>query len=151
LDRAAWGEVDHGMAQACYPGNASRCGWRLLAPTYERVITMSELRNRMIQDMVLAGLVEGSQVGYLRAVRQLTAYYMVSPDRLSERQVQDYLIYIRDELGIACGTFALAFAGLKFFYVKTLGYDWPLFTKKRFAGHAASGCPMSEVTRIAAA
>jgi integrase/recombinase XerD len=112
---------------------------------------MSELRNRMIQDMVLAGLVEGSQVGYLRAVRQLTAYYMLSPDRLSERQVQDYLIYIRDELGVAAGTFALTFAGLKFFYVKTLGYDWPLFTKKRFAGHAASGCPMSEVTRIAAA
>ncbi len=55
---------------------------------------MSELRNRMIQDMVLAGLVEGSQVGYVRAVRQLTAYYMVSPDRLRERQVQDYLIYI---------------------------------------------------------
>ena len=112
---------------------------------------MSELSNRMIQDMELAGLVEGSQVGYLRAVRQLAAYYMVSPDRLSERQVQEYLIYLRDELGVASGTFAVTFAGLKFFYVQTLGYNWPLFTKKRFAGHAASGCPMFEVTRIAAA
>jgi len=112
---------------------------------------MSRLRNRMIQDLKLAGLVEGSRVGYLRAVLQLATYYMVSPDRLSERQVQEYLIYIRDELGVARGTFAVAFAGLKFFYVKTLGYDWSLFTKKRFAGHAASGCPMSEVTRIAAA
>ena len=112
---------------------------------------MSELRNRMIQDMELAGLVEGSRVGYLRAVRQLATYYMVSPDRLSERQVQDYLIYIRDELGVARGTFALTFAGLKFFYVKTLGYDWPLFTKKRFASRDRSACPMSAAMRTAAA
>ena len=112
---------------------------------------MSELSNRMSKDMHLAGLVEGTRREYLRSVRQLAAYYMVSPDRLSERQVQEFLIYIRDELGVASGTFAVTFAGLKFFYVQTLGYDWPLFTKKRFAGHAASGCPMSEVTRIAAA
>jgi hypothetical protein len=34
-------------------------------------------------------------------------------------------------LGAARGTFALIWAGLKFFYVNTLGCDWPLFTKKR--------------------
>jgi hypothetical protein len=32
---------------------------------------MSKLSNRMIQDMKLAGLVEGTQREYLRAVRQL--------------------------------------------------------------------------------
>ena len=53
-------------------------------------ITMSELRNRMIQDMQLAGLVQGTQREYVRAVRQLAAYYMVSPDHLSERNVEDY-------------------------------------------------------------
>ena len=42
---------------------------------------MSELRNRMIRDMQLAGLVEGTRREYLRAVRQLAAYYMVSPDQ----------------------------------------------------------------------
>ncbi len=45
-------------------------------------IAMSKLRNRMIRDMQLAGLVEATQKGYLRAVRQLTAFYMVAPDRL---------------------------------------------------------------------
>src|ERR1700750_1331873 len=94
-------------------------------------ITMSELRNRMARDMQLAGLVEGSQREYLRAVRQLAAYYMVSPDRLSERQVENYILYLRDELGIARGTFAPMFFGLKFFYVSTLSYNWPLFTKKK--------------------
>ncbi len=92
---------------------------------------MSELSNRMIRDMQLAGLVEGSRREYLRAVRQLAAYYMVSPDQLSEPKVEDYLLYVRDDLGVAKGTFAPMFAGLKFFYLNTLGYDWPLFTKKK--------------------
>jgi len=112
---------------------------------------MSELRNRMIQDMKLAGLVEGTAREYLRAVRQLAAYYMVAPDRISERQVQDYILYVRDELGVAKGTFAPLLAGLKFFYINTLGYDWALLTKKKFASHARSGCPMSAATTIAAA
>jgi len=112
---------------------------------------MSELRNRMIQDMKLAGLVEGTAREYLRAVRQLAAYYMVAPDKISERQVQDYILYVRDELGVAKGTFAPLLAGLKFFYVNTLGYDWALLTKKKFASHVRSGCPTSAAMKIAAA
>lgn len=112
---------------------------------------MSELRDRMIQDMHLAGLVEGTRREYLRAVRQLTAYYMVRPDRLSEREVEQYLLYVRDELGVAQGTFAPLLAGLKFFYLDTLGYDWPLFTKKKFASRGRSGCPTSVAMPIAAA
>jgi hypothetical protein len=111
---------------------------------------MSKLRKRMIQDMRLAGLVEGTQHQYLRAVRQLAAYYMVSPDQLTERHVEKYILYIRDELGVARGTFVPAFFGLKFFYVQTLGYNWPLFTKKESASQGSNGCPMSAVTPIAA-
>ncbi len=91
---------------------------------------MTELRSRMIRDMQLAGLVEGTRREYLRAVRQLAAYYMVSPDQFSERKVEDYILYVRDDLGVAKGTFDPMLAGLKFFYLNTLNYDWPLFTKK---------------------
>jgi hypothetical protein len=59
----------------------------------------------MIRDLKLAGLEEGTQQVYLRAVRQLAAYYMLSPDQLSERHVQDYILYVRDELAVAKGTF----------------------------------------------
>ncbi len=113
---------------------------------------MSELRERMIQDLKLAGLDEsGTDQIYLRAVRQLATYYMRSPDRLSERQVQEYILYVRDELGIAKGTFKPMFAGLKFFYVNTLDYQWALFTKKKCASHASNGCPTSAPMTIAAA
>ena len=109
---------------------------------------MSELRERMIRDLKLAGLGEATQEVYLRAVRQLAAYYMVSPDRLGECQVQDYILYVRDELGIAKGTFEPMFYGLKFFYLNTLGYQWPLFTKKKCASHATNGCPTSAAMTI---
>ena len=112
---------------------------------------MSELQNRMIQDLKLAGLADGTEREYLRAVRQLAAYYMLSPDRLSERQVQDYILYVRDELGVAKGTFEPMFFGLKFFYVNTLGYHWPLFTKKKCASHARNDCPTSAPMTSAAA
>jgi hypothetical protein len=97
----------------------------------------------MIRDLKLAGLEEGTQQRYLQAVRQLAAYYMTSPDQLSDRQVQDYILYLRDELAIARGTFDPMFHGLKFFYVNSLGYEWPLFTKKKSASHGPCGCPTS--------
>jgi len=120
-------------------------------PDAPRGITMSKLKTRMIRDMQLAGLCEGTRREYLRVVRQLAAYYMVSPDQLSERKVEDYLLYVRDDLGVAKGTFAPIFFGLKFLYLNTLGYDWPLFTKKKSARHAGSGCPTYAATRTAAA
>ena len=61
------------------------------------------------------------------------------------------LLYIRDELGVARGTFEPMVAGLKFFYLYTLGYDWPLFTKKKSASRGRSGCPTSAPTPTAAA
>jgi integrase/recombinase XerD len=113
---------------------------------------MSKLKDRMIQDLRLAGLDKsGTDKVYLRAVRQLAGYYMLPPDRLTERQVQDYILYVRDELGVAKGTFEPMLAGLKFFYVNTLGYEWALFTKKKSASHARSGCPTSAAMTIAGA
>ena len=105
----------------------------------------------MSRDMELAGLTDKTRRLYLRAVRQLTAYYMLSPDQLTERQVQDYILYVRDDLGVAKGTFAPILAGLKFCFLTTLGHQWPLFTKKRSASHAKNACPTSAPMRTAAA
>ena len=125
--------------------------WLEVPPFSRKGITMSELSDRMLRDMQLAGLVEGTRQQYLRAVRQLAAYYMVPPDRLSQRQVEQYLLYVRDDLAVAKGTFEPIVAGLKFFYLQTLGYDWPLLTKKKSASRARSGCPTSAAMPIAAA
>ena len=76
---------------------------------------MSPLRARMIEDMILAGLAEGTRQSYVRAVRQLTAFYRRAPDQLSEEDVRRYLLGLRQR-GVARGTFQIARYGLQFFY-----------------------------------
>jgi Phage integrase, N-terminal SAM-like domain len=47
------------------------------------------LRQRMHQDLQLAGLAEGTQTAYLRVVRQLADHFHKAPDRLTEQDVRD--------------------------------------------------------------
>jgi integrase/recombinase XerD len=93
--------------------------------------SVSPLRQRMIQDMELAGLSPDTQNIYISAIVALQSYYGIRPDQLTEKQVYEYVLKMRDSKQIAKGTFQVLFYGLKFFYYRCLGYDWALFTKKR--------------------
>jgi hypothetical protein len=105
----------------------------------------------MIEDMQLAGHSQGTQDAYIRVVRQLAAHFRLSPDRLTERQVRDYLMHLREVRKFAKGTFQQHFFGIKFFFVGTLAYDWPLLTKKKSGNPIASAFPTFKATRTAAA
>ena len=91
----------------------------------------SPLRERMIGDMELAGLTCRTQQTYISAVALLQAHYGIRPDRLSEKKVLQYIIWLRDEKGVAKGTFQTNWYGLKFFYYRMLCVDWALFTRKK--------------------
>ncbi len=91
---------------------------------------VSPLRQRMIRDMELAGLVPGTQRSYISAVVNLQDHYQARPDRISEEQVLQYVFWLRDEKAVPKGTFQTNWFGLKFFYYRTLGVDWVLFTRK---------------------
>jgi hypothetical protein len=92
---------------------------------------VSPLRQRMICDMELAGYTQGTQQSYIGAVVKLQDHYTIRPDKLTEKQVQQYIFWLRDEKRVAQGTFQTNWAGIKFFYYHTLGVDWPLFTRKK--------------------
>ena len=92
---------------------------------------VSPLRQRMISDMELAGYTQGTQQNYIGAVVKLQNHYTIRPDRLSEEQVLRYIFWLRDEKRLAKGTFLTNWHGLKFFYYRTLGLDWSLFTRKK--------------------
>jgi hypothetical protein len=92
--------------------------------------TMSPLCARMIEDMSLAGLAEGTQKVYAQAVRRLAAHYRRSPDLLSEEEVRGYLLGLRQR-GVARGTFQTSRFGLRFFYHHTLDRAWGLFGEKK--------------------
>jgi integrase/recombinase XerD len=95
----------------------------------------------MIEDMTLAGLAPRTQEIYLQAVRRLAAYYKCSPELLSEEQVRGYVLHLRDQRGVARGTFKTNHGGIRFLFQRTLDRDWPLFSKKESGRPRSSVCP----------
>jgi integrase/recombinase XerD len=83
--------------------------------------TMTTLQQRMIEAMTVRGLVPSTQQAYLRAVRDLAAYDKRSPDTLSTRDIQRYLLMLHEERGLAYSTCNTIVHGLRFFYGTTLG------------------------------
>lgn len=88
------------------------------------------LRQRMIDDMDLAGLSVRSRETYLHAVDRLVTQTWKGIEELTEDEVRAYFLNLRDK-GAAKGTFNTNRHGVKFLYEQTLGCHWPLFGKKR--------------------
>ena len=86
----------------------------------------SALRQRMVEDMCLRGLSERTQGSYLGVVRQLAEHYGKSPDQISEEELRQYFVYLKQEKQCARSTCMVALSGLKFFYEQTLKQEWPL-------------------------
>jgi len=102
---------------------------------------MTALRRRMMEDMRLAGLSEGTQKRYLTGVAHLAKACGRPPDRISEEEVRRHVLGLRDGRGVARGTFQTHWHGIRFFYERTLGVDWALFSKKKWASPARSASP----------
>ena len=69
------------------------------------------LRKKMHQDLQLAGLSEGTQGLHLRVLRQLAVHYDTPPDRLSEQQVRDFLLHLKNDKKSASSTLGIAYSG----------------------------------------
>ena len=82
------------------------------------------LRQRMIEDMQLRGLAVRTQDSYVQAVRQLAEYYGKSPAQLSEEELRQYFLYLKNDNQYASSSCMVALCGIKFFYNHTLNRDW---------------------------
>jgi len=87
-------------------------------PEQAQSCTVLPLRQRMIRDMELAGLTLNTQQCYLRAVAALQRHADTRPDRLTEEQVYQYVLWLRDTKGVTYGTFQPHWHGIKFFYYR---------------------------------
>jgi integrase/recombinase XerD len=91
----------------------------------------SSLRQRMTQDLQLAGLSDRTQDAYLRAVRQLADHFRTPPDRLTEPQLRDYFLHLKNDRHFASASLGIAYSGIKFFYSHTCPRDWPTLERLR--------------------
>jgi len=81
----------------------------------------------MREDMLLSGLSQKTQKFYIYGVLKLARYYHRSPSDLSEEEVRNFIIFLKDESGLSADTVRVSFFGLKFLYQKTLGRNWKIF------------------------
>jgi site-specific recombinase XerD len=79
----------------------------------------------MLEDMQLGGLAERTQQSYVRAVRQLAEYYGKSPEQISEEELRQYFLYLKNDKQYASSSCMVALSGIKFFYNHTLNRVWP--------------------------
>ena len=91
---------------------------------------MTALRQQFINLRQAQGISSHTQKMYRRAVRQLAEYYHLSPDRLSDEQIHQYLRYLRDGKQLAEGTIMQLLCGMKLFYTQILKRPWTPFSQR---------------------
>jgi integrase/recombinase XerD len=88
---------------------------------------VTELRKRMIECLQLRGLSERTQEAYVRAVRQLSEHYHKSPALITEEELRQYFLYLKNVKHYSRNTSTVAICGIKFFFENTLNRHWALF------------------------
>lgn len=85
---------------------------------------MTPLRQQMINVLQLSGKSERTQQSYVREVRLLAQFYRKSPDRISEHELQRYLLHRKNTDGLAPSSMRICYTGIRLFYHHVLGHDW---------------------------
>jgi site-specific recombinase XerD len=80
----------------------------------------------MIEDMQLRGLSSRTQESYVREVRQLALYYDKSPELLSDEELRQYFLYLRNHKQASRSSCTVALCAIKFLFERTLQRPWPL-------------------------
>ena len=89
---------------------------------------MTELRRRMDDDMLARGFADRTRESYLWAVTGLARFYHRAPDRISDDDIQAYLVHLLRDRQRSWSTCNIVVNGLRFFYHTTLKRDRTTFT-----------------------
>ena len=89
---------------------------------------MTPLRQRMIEDLQLRGFSERTQEMYVRAVRQLADHYHKSPAQITEEELRDYFLSLKNDKHYSRAASTIALCGITFFYEHTLKREWSTLT-----------------------
>jgi site-specific recombinase XerD len=88
---------------------------------------MTPLRQRMIEDLKLRGYSPRTQQAYVAAVRLLAEHYRKSPAQITEEELGQYFLYLKDGKHLARKSMTIALCGIKCLFEQTLQRQWGLF------------------------
>ena len=83
----------------------------------------TELRTQFLNYMTLQRFSEHTKRNYVRGVKGLAEFYSQSPDRLTNEQIQGYLLYLLEERKVSWGTCNNYFSGIVCFYKNVCKWD----------------------------
>ena len=83
-----------------------------------------DLRQRYIEDLQLQGMGDRTQQAYARTVRQLADYCRKSPADISEEELRQYFLSVKNIKKWARSTMTQSICGITLFYELTLRRDW---------------------------
>jgi len=89
---------------------------------------MTEFSKRMIEDLQLRGMSDTTQGMYVRAVRKLSEHYHKPPDQVTEEELRQYFLYLKNVRKFSRTASTIALCGIKFFFQHTLKREWSTLT-----------------------
>ena len=111
---------------------------------------MGRLRDQMLMEMELRSFSANTVDPYLRYVTAFSIHFGKSPAQMGDREIREYLYYLRTEHKASSSSITIAYSALKFLYVETLHREWPI--KKHLCPKKEKKLPVvlsrEEVTRI---
>lgn len=72
----------------------------------------------------LAEMIERTQRCYTSAVRMLVDFYAKTPDKVTERELQDYFLHRKNVGKWSAATIRICYSGIKFYFVNGLKRVW---------------------------
>ncbi len=89
---------------------------------------MTPLQQRMREDLQRRGLSARTQEMYIRAVYQLAAHDPTSPAQITEEELRDSFLSLKNVKHSSRSASTIALCGITFFYEHTLKRDWSTLT-----------------------
>ena len=85
---------------------------------------MTPLRQRMLEDMRVRNLSEGTQHQYVRQVAKFAQHLGKSPAVLGPEDIRTYQVYLKEQQQVSWSVLNVAVCALRFLYRVTLHKDW---------------------------
>src|SRR5258708_7813579 len=85
---------------------------------------MTQLRQRMLEDMQIRNFSENTRESYLLQVSLFARHFRRSPEGLGPVNIRTYQVYLTNEKKLAPGSIHIATSALRFLYTVTLKRPW---------------------------
>jgi integrase/recombinase XerD len=91
---------------------------------FAKELSMTPLRQRMIEDMQVLNLAPQTQSTYLLQVSLFARHFGKSPEHLTFEHIRGYQVHLVREKKLAPSSVVVAVSALRFLYRRTLHKDW---------------------------